>query len=305
MNTNGGRDTRRQSIDLSMDGSIEYPNTGQMQNGQMYYGEQQPYNGQPVYNGQIIQPDQSFRAFGPDNKNRRPLKIVGIAAGLVIVAVIAVLVSGLFSGDIEVPDVSGMNYDQAKAEIEDAGLRFSEGQGQPSDTVPEGYVVSQNPAPGESLEKGATVQVCFSIGLGKNEIPDVCGLDPERAAQELADAGYEMSEPVVVDGYPEDAGDVIRMEPKAGSEIERGTKVTVYVSNGKLCNVPNVVGLYDDEAYEKLERAGLKVNEEWVDSSCDYGVVVEQSKKGTAHIGDVITIYISLGDDYWDDYEDY
>ena len=60
---------------------------------------------------------------------------------------------------ITVPNVIGKTPEEAKAEIEAAGLVFSQAGTAPSNADQDGKVVQQNPAGGTKVEKGSTVRV--------------------------------------------------------------------------------------------------------------------------------------------------
>ena len=63
------------------------------------------------------------------------------------------------------------------------------------------------------------------------------------------------------------AGLAIGTEPPAGTELERGSRVTLVISSGaKLVEVPSVVGLQQDLAESTLRDAGLIPNIEQRDS---------------------------------------
>ncbi|HPO13989.1 MAG TPA: PASTA domain-containing protein [Candidatus Hydrogenedentes bacterium] len=97
----------------------------------------------------------------------------------------AILVSGcpelLY---VTVPNVTGSTQATAEAEILAAGLTIGAVTEQYSDTVPEGRVISQNPAGGSSVVLGSPVSLRISIG-------------PEPSGQEEYDAGF-------ADGFAED-----------------------------------------------------------------------------------------------------
>ncbi len=70
---------------------------------------------------------------------------------------------------ISVPNVKGKTADQARAEIEAAGLVYREGSPVPSNPSDDGKVVAQSPGAGTKVEKGSTVVVQLgkvSIGGG-------------------------------------------------------------------------------------------------------------------------------------------
>jgi len=63
-----------------------------------------------------------------------------------------------------VPDLVGLTYPEAEAALEEAGYLIEGVDPVPSDTVPEGVIVSQDPAPETELEPGAYVSLSTSTG---------------------------------------------------------------------------------------------------------------------------------------------
>ena len=109
---------------------------------------------------------------------------------------------------------------------------------------------------------------------------------------EFAKAGEESSDDV-------DKGDITRTDPVAGTKVEPGSTVQVYISSGKGdISVPSVIGDSEEEAKATLEAAGFDV-----ETRSDYSDSVEKGKvmiqtpeadtKGKE--GDTVTITISLG----------
>lgn len=70
-----------------------------------------------------------------------------------------------------VPDITGLSKGQAVAVVEDLGLSFQVTL-TPVDDTPEGLVASQDPAPGTSVNAGATVTIAISEGSA-GEWPEV------------------------------------------------------------------------------------------------------------------------------------
>lgn len=64
---------------------------------------------------------------------------------------------------VTVPDVVGSEEDAAEKSIEDAGLKV-EVERQPDPTVPQGQVISQDPAAGQQVDLGSTVTIVVSEG---------------------------------------------------------------------------------------------------------------------------------------------
>lgn len=97
-----------------------------------------------------------------------------------------------------------------------------------SDTAAD-EVLSQDPAPGELIERGSTIDVVLSSGPPMIDIPDV-RREPERdAVRILEDAGFEVH---VLDRYSGwvSRGGAVSTEPDG--EAPRGSRLILYISRG-------------------------------------------------------------------------
>ena len=111
-------------------------------------------------------------------KMEKAVTIMGIVAGVVIIGLVIFLLINIFrsgstsTGDteegIEVPDVSGMTYDEAKETLNELGLGISIQGYEDSDTVDEDDIISQDPEEGETVEENTTVYVTISNGEDKD-----------------------------------------------------------------------------------------------------------------------------------------
>ena len=159
---------------------------------------------------------------------------------------------------VDLPDgLAGMTEADARSALLAAGLE-AEMVPTPSDSVEEGVVIGfADGDPGPQVPKGSTVRLALSAG-DEVEIPDLEGRAHEEAVAELEALGLvvELDSEDPEDGL--DVGDVIRTEPDAGDEVERGETVVVVVAVGEV-EVPSLSGLTLDEATDELEDEGLSV----------------------------------------------
>jgi beta-lactam-binding protein with PASTA domain len=97
---------------------------------------------------------------------------------------------------------------------------------------PANRVVSQRPAPGTSLPRGAPVRVNVSTGPNPQApatVPNVVGQDQATAANNLRAAGFRVA---VLNRPTTDQsknGLVVDEQPPAGSSIPQGSQVTIFV----------------------------------------------------------------------------
>ena len=123
---------------------------------------------------------------------------------------------------IRVRDFTGADADRAERRLEALDLVVTRTTAH-SDSVPEGDVISQDPDSGV-LHRGDEVALEVSLGPEMVEVPDVVRDGYLAAKRELEDLGFRVevvNTPIV--GY------VYATDPVAGTELEKGATVTIYV----------------------------------------------------------------------------
>lgn len=130
-----------------------------------------------------------------------------------------------------IPDLEGLSLDAARSKAEAEGFLISQSGSEFSD-IPANCIIRQFPSPGSKADKGTTITYVISKGQedkGVN-VPNVVGQNVESAANMLTNAGfryYTQSEP-----SSSPAGTVIRQSPNGGTTANKGTTVTIVVSEG-------------------------------------------------------------------------
>jgi beta-lactam-binding protein with PASTA domain/tRNA A-37 threonylcarbamoyl transferase component Bud32 len=125
---------------------------------------------------------------------------------------------------IEVPDLDGRTFEDAKAVLTAKGLEVARLERFDSD-VEKGLVISTTPGTGARIPKGETVTIIVSKGPDIVDVPDVGGKTVEEATDILRAAGLGVSG---VGGKPR-GNRVIFTDPQAGTKAKRGTGVFLYV----------------------------------------------------------------------------
>ncbi len=131
------------------------------------------------------------------------------------------------------PDIMNMDYRDAQSMLDSYGLNLNIIlQHQYSDSVTNGYVMEQQPAEGTTLTEGMDVYITYSVGPERytTTVPNVVGKSEAQAKSELEQNNLTYL-PEYVDGE-EEAGRVISQDINGGTEVEVGTRVTIYISNG-------------------------------------------------------------------------
>lgn len=185
---------------------------------------------------------------------------------------------------IKVPNVVGETEEAARSTLQDLGFEVVVDR-QPNDSVEEGVVARQTPAPNSELDAGAQVTLTVSSGDEGVTVPDVVGKSEDDAADALNNAGFKVKR-TTAPSASVDKGDVISQNPPGGSDAAKGDTITIVISEGpaepESVEVPDVVGKTEAAAKADLIDAGFKVNvveEETVDPTDD-GTVIDQNPNG-------------------------
>ena len=126
-----------------------------------------------------------------------------------------------------IPDVTGMNEDDAKKTLEDAGLKKGKVSQDYSDSVDKGKVISSSPIAGASgYSKGDSVDLTVSKGPEKVAVPDVTGKSEDEAKKTLEDAGLKVEVNRRLGGP---FGTVRSTDPAPGSSVKSDSKVTINI----------------------------------------------------------------------------
>jgi beta-lactam-binding protein with PASTA domain len=134
----------------------------------------------------------------------------------------------------------------------------------------------------------------LSRGDDKAVVPNVIGLREQQAEIRIEDRGLEALARSAQSNRPQ--GVVFAEKPGAGTQLDKGQTVTIFVSSGRLA-VPNVIGLRLTDAQQKLEALGLKVLVKRVASTKPKGFVIDQDPVAgvSALRGTTVTLSVSSG----------
>ncbi|HVF76017.1 MAG TPA: Stk1 family PASTA domain-containing Ser/Thr kinase [Acidimicrobiales bacterium] len=196
---------------------------------------------------------------------------------------------------VKVPSVVGDNVDDATDELRTAGFEVQT-TSQPDRSAPAGRVLSQDPRGGAEAQKGSVVKLAVSSGKPKVTVPNVANKDETAARDDIVNAGLKVKTvQEASDTVPQ--GKVIRTDPTGGTEVDEGATVTIFVSSGPAqVDVPNVVGMTEEEATKKLKDAGFQVKVQTrpvTDEEDDKRVIDQDPDVGTKRPkGSVVTITV-------------
>lgn len=202
------------------------------------------------------------------------------------------------SKKVSVPSVIGKTEEEAKTALNSLGLGYKATY-QPSNTIPEGTVISQGTSSGTKVAKNTTITLSISSGPESSSVPNVVGRDQVEASSLLESAGFKVS---VKQSYSDsvEQGKVISQSPSGSTTVSPGSTVTITVSQGKetkMVTVPSLAGMNLKDAQNTLSSLGLNYSIEYRDGGTKKDTVINTSPSagGSAEEGSSVKIYVSKG----------
>jgi eukaryotic-like serine/threonine-protein kinase len=188
---------------------------------------------------------------------------------------------------VTIPQVTGTVLAMAKTTLKHAGLMSITTTTRTSPTVPAGTVIATKPVAGTSWPVNKTVRLTVSAGP---PLPSFIGQQVQAAEQQASQGGYTIN-PVPDRHGKAPAGTIVRQSPRPNTPIAPHEVVTVHYSPGPpLAAVPDVRGMFQDRAVQRLVEAGFRVK---VNKGLGNRVFA-YSPTGRAPKGSVITIDVGL-----------
>ena len=229
-------------------------------------------------------------------RNRR------IAASIAIFLGIGVWYVFLGPGSkVVVPSLAGLTVKEAKSTLEDLGLNLDIAQEEFSEDIPDGKIITSDPAGGGRVSPNGTVGVIISKGQERYSVATVQGLKLEVAEQLLKESKLVLGEVKEEFSNEFPQGFIMRSTPAAGERIKRNSQVTLFVSKGiEQIALSDYKGKSGEQALNELTEAGFDVKTKYVFSEdLPVGAVISQTPgAGEADKGSAITLLVSKGSEF-------
>lgn len=198
----------------------------------------------------LDQEEDSTTSNKKDEKNKLPIILaIILLVILIVLAFVYLLISSNDVKEVKVPDVVGLETEEAIKTIKEKGLEYTT-KSEESDTVEKGLVIRTEPKAGSTKTKGSTITIVESTGKEFLLLEDYAGKNyyEIKAKLELSGIKVEMKTKSVENAseYKDKEDLIIDQEPKFNKEEE--TKL--YENDSVILYIPEV-DVYPDMVKEK------------------------------------------------------
>ena len=162
---------------------------------------------------------------------------------------------------VQIPNVYEKSFALAKAELEQCGFVVVE-EYKTHETIPEGDVIETSPLALKSAPYGSEIIVYVSSGKPSDPVnlPDLVRLHKDDAESELKKYGLSLGETTYKYSESMEKDYIISSDPSPADtkQVERGSKVNIVVSLGKVPNVNFTIDLPKPDTTETTFSVYLK-----------------------------------------------
>lgn len=166
--------------------------------------------------------------------------------------------------------------------------------------VPEGQVISQEPAAGRSIaisDEGIDIELTVSTGIMMTTMPDMVNHEYREATIALEKLGFVVETEIIAsDNITE--GYVVSSKPEANEQAAAGSTVYLSISGGpelKQVTMPNLLGKTKDSAVAKLKALLIDVGSiSEVESDSAAGTVIWQSIDSGESVAEHTVVYLKV-----------
>jgi beta-lactam-binding protein with PASTA domain len=165
---------------------------------------------------------------------------------------------------VTVPNVIGLQQDQAEARIMEAGLEVGN-VAEVAGAAP-GRVLSQNPGAGTQVNEDTKINL--TVGEQRQQldlvvVPNVTGMSQGQAEARIRQVGLVVGQ--ITEQQGQQQNKVVSQSPQAGTQAVKGSPVDLVVTRkqaeAQTVTVPNVMGMPQGQAEARIRQAGLTVGQ--------------------------------------------
>lgn len=257
-----------------------------------------PSKGEAV---KIKQPAAKKKKKQKDKKKKWPV-ILGVLVFLLIAGLITALAFPDLFGPKQaaVPEVSGLERDEAVEELQAAGFVIGEEKEQYSEEIEAGYIIRTIPEAGKMRDRESEIQLMVSQGKESTELADYVGRNIDQTMELLEPRNFQNIKRTE-EFSDEPAGTILEQSPEAGEEVVVSeTDLEFIVSKGKdMRPVEDLTGFNEDDLNEYARSSGFDINivAEEPSDSVEEGTVLSQDPAADSELeaGSRIKVTLSSG----------
>lgn len=202
---------------------------------------------------------------------RRLLPYLVVAAGGFLLAYLIVAFfifpAGVVPDDAVVPNVTGMLFDDAVAQLRKTGFKGKQGEMRAHSDAPRLTVLDETPPAGTRTIRGTTVVLAVSAGQQMGTVPTLSGMTRAQAESTLERSGFNVGE-IQQQPSGQPRGMVIDSHPAGGQQAPLPGPVSLVLSMGPASvAVPDLVGKTYPQGRSILEQLGLHIGVVTIDSA--------------------------------------
>jgi serine/threonine-protein kinase len=215
------------------------------------------------------------------------------------VAAVTIIPPLLMPKDVEVPDLTGMKYEEAVEQLIADGFVVDDPIHIEDEEIQEGFVVKTKPEAGKTVKEGDTIIIYESSGKEKVELDDYVNRDINRVRDLLVRKGFTNIR--VEEEFNEAAaGTILEQDPEPGVEVIPGEdELVLTVSKGpEEFELQDLTGYSEEALNAYIEENDLElVRKDVYSDTVSKGEVISQSPGPSEKVlpGDTLEATISLG----------
>jgi eukaryotic-like serine/threonine-protein kinase len=196
-----------------------------------------------------------------------------------------------------VPSIQGLKQTDANSLLTQAKLTGAPSPVFDANCVKD-TVTHQDTPPGRKITQGSSVSYEVCGGPKSVAVPQLMGKDQQQAAAALSQALLKATF-TDADSLVKDKGKVVGVQPGENTQVAQGSTVTVALGRGNQAVVPDLSGLSQDAAQQKLTDAGFTAHASFIqrftDDPTQVGKVTGQDPSANATKPVTTTIIVYIG----------
>ncbi len=186
-------------------------------------------------------------------------------------------------GDVVIPDILGRDLTSGLQLLQEKKLYAVLEREEHHAVAPKGYIVGQNPLPGEMRKSYSTVKLVLSSGPERLTAPDLRGFGIRQARIETSQKGFGAVSELYIHHATHLEGEVVSHIPAPGEITFPGNPFTFLVSLGpypEMYRMPDLVGKRLDDVQKNISDFFQCETTTVERNDLQSGIIVSQDPEG-------------------------